>query len=143
MSTNTFTANKRQAKSIRLVGTLTIDVNGTPVQVSTAFKLQTDLAYSGMSVAEQDTVLNAYKTALVADADINFSLQLKAEEIKSAVKTSKEPSALDLILAEINKPSPEDMLEAVLRDDVSKEGSTQAALDILGVTSLPDTLGSK
>ena len=133
-------SSKKQAKPIRLTGSLTIDINGTAVEVSNTFKLQTDLMYSGMSLMEQETVMNAYKTALTTDAIIKFSAKLTAEEI--VPKTVKEPSAIDLLLLEINKPTEIDLLEAATRDDAAKEVATQKALEILGIDEMPKTKGS-
>lgn len=139
---NSFIKPKKQAKVIRLVGSLIVDVNGQKVEVSNSFRIQTDIAYSGMSVAEQETVLKAIETALAGNADISFQANLEAQEIKSQAK-AKEPSPLDLILAEANKPKEADLVEAVVRDDKAKADSHQSALDILGAKTLPEAIGFK
>jgi len=136
---NNYTATKTQPKSVRLVGTLIIDVNGQEVEVSQTFKIQTDLTYSGMTQAQQETTMNAVNTALAGNADIKFSMQLAAEEIQA--RASKEPSAIDLILAELNKPKPAALVEASIRDDEAKAKSIEAALSILGAATLPETKG--
>ena len=136
-----FSANKRQAKFVRFTGTLTVEINGQSIEVSNAFKLQTDLAFSGMTQAEQDTVLNAWKTALAGNADIKFNLNLDAQEIPNKQPTNKEPSVIDRILEEANKPKPGEMADAILRDEEAKSESIDVALEFLGVEALPKSKG--
>ena len=136
-----FRVAKKKAKTIRLTGRLVIDVNGTAVEVSNTFKIQTDISYSGMSQAEQDTVLKAVETALAGNADISFTAVMEAEEVKSQSKNPKAPSPLDEILAKVNKPKPEELVAAVVRDDEAKLESITGALESLGVTTLPQTKG--
>lgn len=144
MTTSSFTKAKKTPKVIRLSGPLVININGQELTISEDFKLQTDLAFSGMKLDEQETMYKAWQTALAGNAEITFTANLEAEEVKTSAKNiNKEPSALDLILAEANKPKPDELLEATVRDDKAKTESTEGALAILGVTSLPETKGIK
>jgi len=136
--TNSYATTKKQPKSIRLTGSLIVEINGTKVEVSDSFVLQTDLTYSGMSVPQQDTVLKAYLTALSSGAEIRFHTNLTAQEIKA--KQKAEPTALDLMLQDLNKADPEQLAEAATREEQDKSKSIQGSLDILGATSVQKDL---
>ena len=139
---HSFTKTKKQAKTIRLVGDLLVNINGQKVKVSDSFRIQTDIAYSGMSVAEQETVLKAIETALAGNADISFTANLEAQQVKSQARAT-EPSPLDLLLAAANKPKQDELVEAVVRDDKAKSTAHQNALDILGASALPPAMTVK
>ena len=94
-----------------------------------------------MSIAEQETAMHAVNTALANNADITFTAELTPEVVKTANKGPQAPSPLDQILADLNKPKPAELVEAIVRDDTAKLESTSAALDILGAADLPASFG--
>lgn len=127
----TYPTNKN--KQVRLSGTLFVEVNGKKIEVSSNFKLQTNLLYSGMSQPEQATAFNAYSTALKTNADIKFLFELKAEEIKPQVVASP----LDKMLEELDPSLLADKVEATIKDDEARQRSTIETLKLLGITNLP------
>lgn len=128
------------SKKVRLQGTLkiTIQTEDGPqtFPVSSDFLVATDLTYSGMSPNEQATVISAVNASLSGKAEVTFTATMKAQELKSAQESAKV-NPLDDILASLTTASPTDRLEAVVRDDQAVTASKNAALDILGASSVP------
>jgi len=120
----------KAANIVRLEGALTININGQPFVINDAFKIQTDLKFSGLSEQNQQAVMAAYQTALQEDNDVTFSLELLAKEIP--VKGPKELSPLEKLLADLNKPTPEALTKAALENEEAVKDSLQGSLKIMG-----------
>jgi hypothetical protein len=142
MKNSSFAPTKKEAK-VRLVGSLTLNINGTIVKLSDSFRVQTDLAYTGMSVAEQNTAMSAVNAALAGKAEITFTAELVAEEVRTAgAKGSQAPSAIDALLAGLTSPvDSAAIVDSAVREDAAVAIATEAALDILGATTLPASFG--
>lgn len=131
------------SKKVRLQGTLeiTIQTEDGPqtFPVSSDFLVATDLTYSGMSIGEQETTISAVTAALSGKAEVTFTATMQAQELKSAQESAKV-NPLDDILAGLTSASPADRLEAVVREDQAVTKSKNAALDILGASSVPTAI---
>ncbi len=135
--TNSFAVKKVAPQTIRLKGTISVTVGEKTVPLSDTFTIQTGINFAGLSTNEQQLLLDAIEVSLSGNAEIAFTAQLVAEEVKSS-KPTAAVSELSTLLSGFKGASTAERVEAIVRKDQEDATSISAARSILGAS--PATL---